>query len=103
MAGSYSGTLYSYVETNAPYRGPSPDQQVKQFKIDRNGSINGEFNILSPWEDDDRMNEGIDFQSGRFDATGFGFFHMDIWTGEVCFSVLPVRVIMQSETVQWAG
>jgi len=24
--------------------------------------------------------EGIDFQSGRFDATGFGFFHMDIWT-----------------------
>ncbi len=67
MAGTYSGTLYSYVETNAPYRGPSPDQQVKQFKIDRNGSINGEFNILSPWEDDDRMNEGIDFQSAMVD------------------------------------
>nr|WP_321234192.1 T9SS type A sorting domain-containing protein [uncultured Psychroserpens sp.] len=24
--------------------------------------------------------EGVEFVTGRFDATGFGFFHMDIWT-----------------------
>ncbi|MFK7832739.1 MAG: T9SS type A sorting domain-containing protein [Winogradskyella sp.] len=24
--------------------------------------------------------EGVEFITGRFDATGFGFFHMDIWT-----------------------
>ncbi len=44
MKGSYSGELYSYVGTNAPYRGPLPSKREKQIKISATGSVNGEFN-----------------------------------------------------------
>ncbi len=60
MKGSYSGELYSYVGTNAPYRGPLPSKREKQIKISATGSVNGEFNILSPWKGDARMNDGIE-------------------------------------------
>jgi len=67
MKGSYSGTLYRYVDANLPYRGPLPHQRVKIIVGAGTGSVNGEFTIINPWKDDDRISDGIDYQSAIVD------------------------------------
>jgi len=58
LQGSYTASLFEYDTTDAPYRGPLSPSQEPQIKLVTTGSINGEFNILSPWRGDERMNDG---------------------------------------------
>ncbi|PHR56107.1 MAG: hypothetical protein COA43_14350 [Robiginitomaculum sp.] len=66
MKGSYSGQVYSYeFESGKDYRGPAWQRQPVKRVV--TGTLNGKFNILSPWKGDDRINETIDYQSAVVD------------------------------------
>lgn len=66
MKGSYSGQLYSYeFESGKDYRGPAWQRQPVKRVV--TGTLNGKFNVLSPWKGDERIEETVDYQSAIVD------------------------------------
>ncbi len=72
LKGSYTASLKQYKaidprELKCPaFSDPSTPPCIK-FTLEGTGSIDGEFNIVSPWKDDDRINDSLDINSSFVD------------------------------------
>ncbi len=72
LKGSYSAPLRKYGSIPArdikcPAFSDPSTPPCTLFTLEGTGKIEGQFNILSPWKDDDRLNKGIDTKSSFVD------------------------------------